>query len=246
MKSFALTVLLCLVFKGVSQPLLGQYSIHTKKKKNSCYLYFLDKGRYFIDISETFDDIVESTVLSYGNYIVLNDSIALIDELHGFTSVLQKDGDSIRVKRSFAFMIGKSFVFDYFSEELLIKENTDSLRLQSERALYNNQSKDKHTLLLGKHKSDWGYELLLQGKNDFWLKYRDCLLLKGKWDRNGNILQLHDSTLDCSFYMLIGDNKLISKLLPGDYHGEVFKIAEENSSIKQTRKTGFGCSRRKP
>ena len=245
MKSFTLTILLCLVLKGVSQPLLGQYSFYPIQSNIGCYLYLLDKGQYYIDVSETTDDIVESCVLSYGNYFVYNDSITLIDELHGFTSVLQKDGDSIRVKRSFAFLIGNSFVFDYYSKELPIRGDTDTIRLQSERSLYNNQNKDKHRLLLGKHKSDWGYELLLQDKNEFWLKYRDCLILNGKWNRNGNILQLHDSTIGCSFYMLIGEYKLISKLLPGDYSGELFKKVEENSSTKQIQKTGFGCSRRK-
>ena len=49
------------------------------------------------------------------------------------------------------------------------------------------------------------------------LEFKDIVLSEGKWCRNTNELELKDINLRCSFYLLIDNKKLVSKLLLGDY-----------------------------
>ena len=49
------------------------------------------------------------------------------------------------------------------------------------------------------------------------LEFKNIVLSEGKWCRNTNELELKDINLRCSFYLLIDNKKLVSKLFLGDY-----------------------------
>ena len=89
--------------------------------------------------------------------------------------------------------------------------------LQKERKSYNISHNKLIPLYLGAFEGGQGYKLSIQQNNKYKLEFKNIVLSEGKWCRNTNELELKDINLRCSFYLLINNKKLVSKLLPGEY-----------------------------
>ena len=251
-KSFLLLVIFNIVFLGIAQcPLRGsKYELDGNEEQFFCSILFID-DEYYMELSyNATEDIVYSLVLSYGNYFVKDSLVKLKDKIFGCEIFLSFNNKSnfLEVKKGFAFMSNRCFNYygKSYEDDILITNHKDSAALSEERQRYVEKHTDLLPLSIGLYGSDspFEYKLSLQEQQFYQLSYFDIILSKGQWKREGNILHLCDTTLNCTFHLLIGDGVLISKLLPGDDSGGfVLKKKSDNNPVTPPKR-GFGCSRR--
>ena len=248
-------LLLCIIaiasLNGFAQPSLAgkHYEMGMEQEHFSCCLEFVDCNDYYIEISwQATEDIVYVVVLSYGKYKIEDGRLVLMDALHDYQMEMVLADNTLLLQKGFGFMEGKCFVLhgtSYRTNIPGINENINKANIQEERDQYIVQNKEMHNLTYGKYKAmKFAFYLDVDENNTYCFGFSDCPLSKGTYKRNGNVLNLYDPSLDCTFYLLIGDdNRLISKSLPGS-RGNVFKMVSIPSS-QQPQKGGFGCSRRR-
>ena len=249
-KFFSLVVLFFLTFVSVAQCQLEEkvYDLDWNEEGFSCGISFINGIEYYIELSYyATEDIIYSLVLSHGNYFAEGSLVKMMDKRFGYEMLMICNGNRLEVKKGFAFMNNRCFNYSGWSyiDDVPINNYKDSVTLSKERQKY----VEKHAALLplpiGLYGSDspFEYKLSLQEQQVYQLSYYDIVFLKGQWKREGNILHLYDTALNCTFHMLVGDGVLISKLLPGDYSGGfVLKKKCDNKSVSSLKR-GFGCSR---
>lgn len=202
----------------------GIYSIDNSLAKNiECNIYFFKSGSYYIELSENVtSDINESLVLSYGKFSLTNNEVMLVDKVHNYKMQLIINNKTLIVKKAFGFIINKRFVY-YNSitnnEPKFLSSKIDSLMLQEERKSYKKTHITLAPLNFGVYENEQGFKLNIQQNNKYKLEFKNIILSEGEWRRDDNELELKDLNLNHSFYILINDKMLISKLLPGDYKG---------------------------
>lgn len=226
------------------------FEMEMEQEQLSCFIEFINSDDYYIEVSsQETDDIVYVVVLSYGKYKIEDGRVVLTDALHDYQMEMVLADESLLIQKGFGFMKGKCFMFPGASYRTDIPggidEDINKADIQEERDRYNVQNKELHNLTYGRYKAiKFAFYLDVDENNTYCFGFRDCPFSKGTFKRDGNVLNLYDPSLDCTFYLLIGDdNKLISKSLPGS-NGSVFKKISIPSS-KQPQKGGSGCSRKK-
>lgn len=199
----------------------GIYSLDKSAENIDCNIYFFQSGSYYIELSENVtSDIIESLVLSYGKFSLKNNEVTLIDKVHNFKMLLIVDNKALIVKKAFDFMINKSFVYyNCITEPEFIVPNINALILQEERKKYKKTHITLFPLNYGIFENEQGFKINIQQNNKYKLEFKNIILSEGEWHRDDNELELKDLDLKHSFYILINDKMLISKLLPGDYKG---------------------------
>ena len=147
---------------------------------------------------------------------------------------------ALYAEKGFIFLLNKTgYEFGQSYEYNFKKTGIDSITQKKEREAYLQLHKDSypHPLYLGVYESEnncqptrggklekgHGYELNIQENFQYTLHYNRILILQGTWKRSGNELALYDESLQHSFYLLIGQDGLISKYLPGEYRGSILK-----------------------
>jgi hypothetical protein len=201
----------------------GIYSLDRFDENLECNIYFFKSGSYYIELSENVtSDIDEALVLSYGKFSLTNNEVTLIDKVHNYKMLLVVDNKTLRIKQAFNFLINKRFVFYNSitnSEPKFLSSNTDSLMLQEERKSYKKSHKTLVSLNFDVFENEQGFKLNILQNNKYKLEFKNIILSEGEWRRDSNELELKDLNLKHSFYVLIDDKVLISKLLPGEYKG---------------------------
>jgi len=224
MKIITLIISMLISTIGFAQSqITGVYSIDKFVENIECNIYFFKSGSYYIELSENVtSDINESLVLSYGKFSLTNNEVTLIDKVHNYKMRLIVDNKTLIVKQAFGFMINKRFVYYNsitISEPKFLSSNIDARMLQEERKSYKNRHITLVPLNFGIFENEQGFKLNIQQNNKYKLEFKNIILSEGEWNRDNNELELKDLNLKHSFYVLINDKKLISKLLPGDYKG---------------------------
>ncbi len=248
-------LLFCIIaiasLNGFAQPSVAgkSYEMEMEQEQLSCFMEFINSDDYYIEVSsQETDDIVYVVVLSYGKYKFKDGRLVLIDALHDYQMEMALADDTLLLQKGFGVMKGKCFVRNgtsYRTNIPGINENINKANIQEERDQYIVQNKELHNLTYGRYKAmKFAFYIDVDENNTYCFGFSDCPLSKGTFKRNGNVLNLYDASLDCTFYLLVGgDNRLISKSLPGS-NGDVFKMVRTSSS-QQPQKGGFGCSRRR-
>ncbi|MDD4921383.1 MAG: hypothetical protein PHS30_02780 [Bacteroidales bacterium] len=199
----------------------GVYSLNGFDKNLDCDIYFFKNGRYYLGISENVTyDMIENLVFSYGKFSVNKNEVVLSDNLHNYRIILYADNNCLKVKKGFNFLLNKSFVFyskTTGSEPQFVRPKLNRHILQQERMKYMQLHKISIPLYSGVYEDVQGFNLNIQKDKKYKLWFKGILLSEGEWNRDGNELTLFDRTLRQPFYVLIGEKKLISSLLPGDY-----------------------------
>ncbi|MDD6211144.1 MAG: hypothetical protein PUB21_11135 [Bacteroidales bacterium] len=223
--------------------LSGCYFLWTLNKNVDCSISLFNDGRYSVELDEQVsEDWILSMVLSQGFYSIEDKTITLKDDNFGFEIQLERPyTKSVLAERGFVLFKGKTFIYQQDSGEADFWEESriDSISLKKERETYLQQHKALYPLHFGTYESERNkinnrgergegndYELTLQADHRYTLHYKRIPLLQGSWQRNGNELQLYDESLRHTFYLLIGEEGLISKSLPGEYLGIVLKIRD--------------------
>lgn len=212
-------ILICYAMSQVSET----YSLDRVTEDIDCYLNLYNNGSYYIELQENLtSDIGKSIVLSYGKYKVNSNRIVLMDNVHNFTMEVITDKSKIKFVNSFAFLLNKQF--NYYGKNIgrepsFLNSSMNSLKLKEERKEY----KKTHQLIfsfdVGIYHDNQGYRLYIQQNNKYKVEYKSIVISDGDWRRDGNELELKDRYLNRSFYALINDKYIISKLLPGEYRG---------------------------
>ena len=237
-----LLILFCMIFNFNAlhtQP-AGIYTLRIPPTDTESNLYLFKSGTYYLELMEILsDDLVESFILSYGNYAVNGNSVSLHDKVNGFTMELKSEGQSLEVIKSFTCLMNlKFFYYDEITtgEPGFINSGTSKEKLREERQNYQLINKTPFPFDQGSYETPGDYVLNISEDFKFSLFYKDLLISNGTWTRNGNELSIFEADLKHHFYALIGNNVLTSKLLPGDYTGYILKK-------KSKEKGSLGCKR---
>jgi hypothetical protein len=199
----------------------------TSDSNLDCNLHLTKDGNYYIEYLEHIsDDIIESFILSFGSYIVKENQIILADKVHNYKICMKLTGQELAVKRSFICLLNKKFM--YCNNSINNGSDFANLNVNSESLLearnsYERQHKNLFNFCLGIYENNQGFRLNVQEPHHFSYYYKNILISTGNWERVGNKLVLYDTNINHSFYVLIGDMILISKLLPGDYNSFLLK-----------------------
>lgn len=188
-----------------------------------CNIYLFKSGNYYIELSDNVtSDIIDSYILSYGKFSLKNKELTLNDRVHNYKMKLIVGNKTLTVKHAFGFLINKKFIYYDSNPDLeLPVSKINVTRIQKEREIYKKTYKTLFPLSFGVYKNEetFQFKLNIQKNNKYKLEFRNIILSEGNWSRNGNELVLRDLILNHSFYALIKNRKLISKLLPGDNVG---------------------------
>jgi hypothetical protein len=217
-KKWLLFFILFIPTVGFSQ-LSNSYTLSLNKYQN-CTISFFNTGYYFIEIDEfESSDNILSLILSQGYYKLRRNEITLNDQFYHVNMKLSLDNDKLVVEQSYRFLNNKEFRFHMDSpksEPLHLKENTDSVQLSIQRTEFNKINRSLNPLDYGRYTYDPYFILYLESDNKYRFVYRRTLISEGTWNRDQNILELHDTSIHNTFYLLISQKGLISKYLPGD------------------------------
>ena len=233
MKRIFFYIILFFISKCIHGQISGYYSLYYTYYV-SYYIKFYPNQYYFLGMRSEFDyeSNISSWDVSFGRYIEDKNEIILSDKVHGYQLELSYEKDTLKMKSSFSWIKDKCFknlgsVYDNSNVYNALGITKDmTLSLEQERKEYLLSHSKAYPINIGKY-SDIGYaysfKLNILADSTYslelWMDGWKVALFEGIWNRNCNELILYDNNLKCNFYMLIGENKLISKLLPGDYKG---------------------------
>lgn len=216
---YSMFILICYARSQVSET----YSLDRVTEDIDCYLNLYKNGSYYIELQENLtSDIGKSIVLSYGKYKVNGNRMVLIDKVHNFSMEVITDKSKIKFVNSFVFLLNKQF--NYYDENTdreptILKSGISSFKLKEERKEYKKEHQILFSFNVGIYHDNQGYRLIIQQNNKYKVEYKGIIISDGDWCRDGNELELKDRYLNRSFYALINDKYIISKLLPGEYRG---------------------------
>lgn len=229
MKLLLIFTMIILAYSSINAQITGTYSIRKLNSNISGDIFFFKNGHYLLDLQESLsDDVIEGMIFSDGSFSQKNNEITLTDKVHGYKIVLLKNNNELQVINGFNWLMKKSFVFFnksvYNEEKHIPKINVSSFIRK--RYEYKKSHKTGIPLYPGIYDDIRSRTSLnIQSNNQYSMMYKSIILSQGSWRRNGNELVLLDSALKQPFYVLIGNNVLISCLLPGDYVGiSLYKI----------------------
>ncbi len=226
MKRILIILFLFPLMNSAHGQLSGDY-VADFKEKVEYYLSFLNDGQYYMEIivHET-NDILDNRTLSIGHYSIDGETLLLEDKVHNFKMELDIIKDSLKIRRSFCLLDGKTFGFkssyvDTYTLNAL--KDYDSSSVNQERIEYKTQNQRLYPLAYDDYLSmdciqcSLRYRLTINKEKTYRLYFRDLLFSEGYWKREGVELILFDTSLNHKFYLMIGDKVLISILLPSDY-----------------------------
>jgi len=191
--------------------------------KQDCYITIFNNGKYYIDINESVtSDIILGMTLTYGTYTINKDQITLTDNMHNFKMKFLYVNNSIEVKQSFKFLLNKKFVFreaNNESEPDFLINRVDIVKIKKERIEYNKTNSIPIVFNIGTYDDGRDFVLYLEKDTTYRLAYRWNIISEGNWSRDGNVLELFDTSLQCPFYLFIDISGLNGKYLPGGFDG---------------------------
>jgi TonB family protein len=212
----------------------GIYEINNFDTTLSCYIEFYADERYQLILEEhVTNDMVESTILSYGRFNIKKDVIILFDAVHGFEMEFYiSKTKQIIVTKGFIFLMRKVLTFDQDIYTKCMKPEINPEKQQRSRAEYLRLHSTLYTFHYGQYGSVSAYQLDLKRDKQYTLFYKDILISEGTWKRQGNEIILFDTHLQHSFYVLVGKDRLISCYLPGDFYGlSLYRINPSDRTI---------------
>jgi hypothetical protein len=232
MRNTLLALLFLFNLTIVHGQLSGVY-IAAFRKKVEYYLRFSKDGQYYIDMTEHLtNDVLDNRTMSIGHYFLNGKEVSLIDKIHNFQIKLVIVNDSLKMKNSFCFMNNLTFGFksNYVDTHTLNwLKDYDSISIKKDIAEYIILNRKLYPLVFGDYSAiecvqcAFEYRLTILRDCTYSLYFKDLLISKGNWNREGVELILYDKSLEHKFYLMIGKRVLISKLLPGDYKSVILK-----------------------
>ena len=196
-----------------------------RMSEDCCYLWLYDDGMYTIELESWWEYfwtadislVQEAEILhvSAGHYYWDGDKLHCKDIITNSTfDFISSNGSLITVK-GLPFM--NDCVFSDFSKDAhtfldLSKAITDVKwqELDKTIARQNQLKNTKYTTHLTEFLV---FTIDIRPDNTYDMEYGGLLISQGKWERNGNLLVMHDNNVDGHYYALIGDNELTINIL---------------------------------
>jgi TonB family protein len=201
----------------------------TQKQLDDCYdvslensleydIDFYSNGNYKISISEqVVPNVKDITILSSGRYTMKRNLISLFDSCIGFQIQCERKGNKLKVIKGFPFMLQHLLnLYGNTFDSIDIRCNTESMQIQNERNKYKQTHPDKYPLYYSRY-ANGSYVLEIKKGNKYTLVFKGLLLAEGIWKRHGNELSLFDESIQHTFYVLISEEGLTGKYLPGNF-----------------------------
>lgn len=176
-----------------------------------CRLHIVD-NQYCIVFSVLTGDIVRNMFVSYGDVRKKGNLYHLKDIPTSAEIVLEKNKQSnFNIKKGFSFMQNESFIYDGKANSSIISMiDIDSAVIKKKKDLLFIKSKESSnytTVQPGKYKNG-NICLFIEQNCTYKILYifeeYPCLVSKGKWSKDGNIMELYDPFLDYSLTAMIG------------------------------------------
>jgi TonB family protein len=186
-----------------------------------CEIAFYSNKNYEVSIAKKISpEVIETTILSSGTYTVKRNQIVLHDSNLGFEMQCERDqSDKLKFSKGFAFLLSYTlnlYGISYEPEDNM-QSNLSPIQIQKERETYKQLHSNKYLLYYSQYMNG-GYVLDIQRKYKYTLRYKGILLSEGIWKKDGNELLLSDYSLQHQFVVLIGEEGLIGKYLPGNFN----------------------------
>ena len=196
------------------KPLVRMYVMDNPfcNRNITCYLLILETRKEFCITLEEHafgSDIVLCLFLSFGLIDTDDNHFILNDVMTNSTIVLRKNDSDLIVDKGFLFMKEKSFVYE---DEYKSKE-------KNRKRYLSKLSMDKIPLQLGDYYNQHLHVCLDKGFNYqiyFLIERYAAKIAEGKWEKTGNKLLLHDTSLECDFVYLIESDYLYPIYAPND------------------------------
>jgi len=226
---------------------IGQYYCRGENTSFSYNIDFFSNQDYMLDMSEkVLSDFIETYIVSVGKFYIKKNIITLIDHKWDFTmqAQIQNDGTIMFVS---AFPFIQNQIFEHFSynnsveydDYLTFKyQYCFKIRIPSEL-----KQQKLHQLFYGLYEDEYNtqyegtkfffthhsYELYINHNLEYTLKYKNLLVSKGTWSRDGNVLILFDENLQHSFYLIITEKGLKSRQYLPIFHSEDYMLYNKSS-----------------
>ena len=173
-------------------------------------------GVYEISTSEYLtDDILGGCFFSYGNYTLKNEILILSDEYNGLKMQFEYHTNFIFSKQTFKCMSNKKIYTDGFELYNSPGSSYNEIKpLELDRLENMQLNKNEYSLFPGIYENKDDFCLTIQSNKKYNFKYKKLIISEGVWDRKGNELNLFDEILNHTFYVIIKDKVLVSKILP--------------------------------
>ena len=173
-------------------------------------------GVYEIGTSEYItDDMLGGCYISYGNYTLENENLILTDIYNGLKMQFEYHTNYIFSKQTFKCISNKKIYSDGFELYNSPGSSYNEIKPLEEDRLENKQlNSNEYSLLPGIYKNNDDFCLTIQSNKKYIFKYKKMILSEGVWDRKGNELNLFDEILNHTFYVIIKDKVIVSKILP--------------------------------
>lgn len=244
MKKLVYLIILPLLTCTCQRPLTMSkiYYVDVDSEEATCSIYFYDDGKYQITFLHGDDDILFETPISFGTYKIKNDVIHMKDNLCGFDMDLRMKNDSLYPIKALDF-IKKSKIACSKTRESgssdEIQDNIDFTIKQREKVIKKFVKKEPSncTLTLGTYISTYSYGtyyLTLNDDGNYVLKFQDIVVSQGFWEKKRKQLELNDIELSHKFEFYVGEGRLISKGILGDY-GCIMKYTSEEELMKEKK-----------
>ena len=243
-----LIILMCIVSYSYAQ-LTKYYSVTIKKSDENYYgsfrsysydiEFFLCKdGNYEMRLDEnyasTIDDHVMYYFISYGKYVIKNDTLILTDSYthhqmmfkfdNSYAELFEKDNIYMEPVKTFPFLMDKVFTdweqlhHTHYNVECGEMFGNVPIEIEEKISNFRKESTQAIPLEIGKYWfGSYVIELTDENKYEIHLYFDLCdsqnstdslilLFFTGKWERDGNILTLWDTNFEHQFYGLIRED----------------------------------------
>lgn len=222
-------ILLFIILCSAKTPLnTGRYEISINSEQVNCELRLGSDYSYEIQLcfQET-EDMVCCAILSYGHYSCSNEHLNLHDDYYDYDWELDIKNNIIKTGCGFSFLDRKRIV-NYYNENVkVVPPDKDYLnKIKSTINLFSTEQGTPQ--ITSGHYEDMNqyYVLYLGSSGDYQLYLKDVPLSNGQWKQQNKVLVLHDKQLNHDFTLAIGNGKLMSNGIPGEFGGTMLQTTE--------------------
>lgn len=190
----------------------------------SLYLSLDTRNRYSFQLNEMYEgsDIITVTDLSVGYYRYRSDTLLLSDIRGRYSMYLERNPTTLKIIKGYDFL--QNQYLDHIRDHC---KNLDELFMDyyyiQKVNLNTIKTQDNIPLTYGLYKGSFGASVSLMDGNIYFFSIDSLIISRGWWNQDGNIITLHDSILDASFYLLIKANDVLNNInLPGSYSNDYY------------------------
>jgi TonB family protein len=219
------------IFCFAQKQFSGIYQMESFDKNTYCSVEFHENGCYELELSKNVtSDIIVGLLLSYGRFEIKDSKIILYDDVYKYSMILSVcENKKLKVLEGFCCIMFRNFIYESPSYEYdcMNKPETTYAEHQKERALYKTTHTTVYPLESGLYFGTFS-QLNLQSNDRYTLYFYNILISEGTWGKEGNEIYLYDTNLHHNFYVLVEEETLIGKYLPGSFRDNNILIKGNN------------------